>query len=492
MVSGYCWGQGEGSVPDSASLSLVARAGFPFEGVRTTAGRDCFLGGYVSGGDVVWFDGVVEEGRRHAHRGREASVARDVRILIMDETTPLLALPGIVATAETLVDVPKVSSDRAVQTQFSLLVLLYARKNGRESVTGTPWEVMQQKKERLKMAERTEAECMAVWSEFCEEEEDVESVLFGEMDGMRVVDLLDAAPDALLDDELLYATMASVWTKHARALYMLDFAARLATYGLLLSYVMHPPDRPTIYATSGEYMGAREWALLVLSLSDGVGACFCWRSYWRRRRFLKTRRFGLLLVAVFVYTFQLQPVPAYPLFVGLRKRVAETVFPIVAMFLPALLLTCFLLSASLNDVFLTAAVPDGDALLTPLTPFCYYPRRLFLHYPCSKPRPFWQRQMETIRPGRLSRSQTDLLSNCRHLLESVLLSSPVQSTRPPSLSFLVDSQHPHSPRPNPVLAPHRRRNCVHHQPSHHGDQPHNPVSCVDIYHFDDLRVLFSY
>ncbi len=274
----------------------------------------------------------------------------------MDETTPLLVLPGIVATAETLVDVPKVSSDRAVQTQFSLLVLLYARKNGRESVTGTPWEVMQQKKERLKMAERTETECMAVWSEFCEEEEDVESVLFGEMDGMRVVDLLDAAPDALLDDELLYATMASVWTKHARALYMLDFAARLATYGLLLSYVMHPPDRPTIYATSGEYMGGREWALLVLSLSTG-SVLVLLAFLLAAPPFPEDASFGLLLVAVFVYTFQLQPVPAYPLFVGLRKRVAEIVFPIVAMFLPALLLTCFLLSASLNDVFLTAAVP---------------------------------------------------------------------------------------------------------------------------------------
>ncbi|PBL00787.1 hypothetical protein ARMGADRAFT_1073122 [Armillaria gallica] len=274
----------------------------------------------------------------------------------MDETTPLLTLPGIVATAETLVDVPKVSSDRAVQTQFSLLVLLYARKNGREGVTGTPWEVMQQKKKRLKMAERTEAECMKVWSEFCEEEEDVEEVLFGEMDGMRVVDLLDAAPDALLDDELLYATVAGVWAKRARVLYMLDFAARLGVYGLLLSYVMHPPDRPTIYATSGEYMGGREWALLVLSLS--TGSVFVLLAFvLAAPPFPEDASFGLLLVAVFVYTFQLQPVPAFPLFVGLRKRVAETVFPIVALFLPTLLLTCFLLSASLNDVFLATAVP---------------------------------------------------------------------------------------------------------------------------------------
>ncbi|KAK0246053.1 hypothetical protein EDD85DRAFT_944433 [Armillaria nabsnona] len=273
----------------------------------------------------------------------------------MDETTPLLALPGIVATAETLGDIPKVSSDRAVQTQFSLLVLLYPRKNGKEGVTGTPWEVMQKKKKRLKVAERTETECMAVWSEFCEEEEDVESVLFGERDGMRVVDLLDAAPDALLDDELLYATMASVWAKHARVLYMLDFAARLATYGLLLSYVMHPPDRPTIYATS-EYMGGREWALLVLSLSTG-SVLVLLAFVLAAPPFPEDASFGLLLVAVFVSTFQLQPVPALPLFVGLRKRVAETVFPIVALFLPALLLTCFLLSASLNDVFLTAAVP---------------------------------------------------------------------------------------------------------------------------------------
>ncbi|SJL05983.1 uncharacterized protein ARMOST_09319 [Armillaria ostoyae] len=274
---------------------------------------------------------------------------------VEDETTPLLALPGIVATAETL-SIPKVSSDRAVQTQFSLLVLLYARKNAKETATGTPWEVMQQTKKGQKMAEKTESECMTIWGEFCEEEEDVESVLFGEMDGMRVVDLLDAAPDALLDNELLYATMASVWTKHARVAYILDFAARLAAYGLLLSYVMHPPDRPTIYATSGEYMGGREWALLVLSLSTGsvlVLAAFVLAT----PPFPEDASFGLLLVAVFVYTFQLQPVPALPLFVGLRRRVAETVFPIVALFLPALLLTCFLLSASLNDVFLTAAVP---------------------------------------------------------------------------------------------------------------------------------------
>ncbi|KAK0198664.1 hypothetical protein F5146DRAFT_101883 [Armillaria mellea] len=273
----------------------------------------------------------------------------------MDETTPLLALPGIVATAEALGDVPKVSSDRTVQTQFSLLVLLYARKNAKGAPSGTPWEAMQQTKKRLKMEESTEAECMAVWSEFCEEEEDVDSVLFGEMDGMRVVDLLDAAPDALLDDELLYATMTSVWTKRARVLHMLDFAARLATYGLLLSYVMHPPDRPTIYASS-EYMGGREWALLVLSLSTG-SVLVLLAFVLATPPFPEDTSFGLLLVAVFIYTFQLQPVPAVPLFVGLRRRVAETVFPVVALFLPALLLTCFLLSASLNDVFLTAAVP---------------------------------------------------------------------------------------------------------------------------------------
>ncbi|KAK0233442.1 hypothetical protein IW262DRAFT_1451978 [Armillaria fumosa] len=271
------------------------------------------------------------------------------------ETTPLLALPGIVATAEALGDIPKVSSDRAVQTRFSLLVLLYARKNAKEPPGGTPWEVMQTKKKREQMEEKTEAQCMAVWREFCEEEEDVEAVLFGEVDGMRVVDLLDAAPDALLDDELLCATMANVWAKGARVFHMLDFVARLATYGLLLSYVMHPPDRPTIY-TSGEYMGGREWALLVLSLSTG-SVLVLLAFVFKTPPFPEDAPFGLLLVAVFVYTFQLQPVPAVPLFVGLRRRVAETVFPVVALFLPALLLTCFLLSAALNDVFLTAAVP---------------------------------------------------------------------------------------------------------------------------------------
>ncbi len=75
MVSGYCWGQGEGSVPDSASLSLVARAGFPFEGVRTTGGRDCFwegvfLAGTSSGSMVLSRRGVdtlIVEGRQVLH-----------------------------------------------------------------------------------------------------------------------------------------------------------------------------------------------------------------------------------------------------------------------------------------------------------------------------------------------------------------------------------------------------------------------------------------
>ncbi|KAK0505869.1 hypothetical protein EDD18DRAFT_8605 [Armillaria luteobubalina] len=272
------------------------------------------------------------------------------------ETTSLLALPGIVATAEALGDVPKVSSDRAVQTRFSLLVLLYARKNARETLGGTPWEVMQVKKKREKIEEKTEAECMKVWREFCEEEEDVEAVLFGAVDGMRVVDLLDAAPDALLDDELLCATMASVWAKRTRVLYLLGFAARLATYGLLLSYVMHPPDRPTIYAGGGEYMGGREWALLVLSLST-ASVLVLLAFVFKTPPFPEDASFALLLVAVFIYTFQLQPVPAVPLFIGLRRRLAETVFPVIAVFLPALLLTCFLLSAALNDVFLAAAVP---------------------------------------------------------------------------------------------------------------------------------------
>ncbi|KAK0208565.1 hypothetical protein DFS33DRAFT_1412905 [Desarmillaria ectypa] len=285
-----------------------------------------------------------------------------------DETTALLnsTFPAIVATAETLENnnnVPNVSSDRAVQTKFSLLVLLYARKNVKEITTRTPWEVIQQTKKREKMAERTESECMALWSEFCEEDEDVESVLFGEMDGIRVVDLLDTAPDALLDDELLYTTMSSVWTRHARVAHMLDLAARLATYGLLLSYVMYPPDRPTIYGAS-EYMGGREWALLVLSLSTG-SVLVLLAFVLSTPPFPEDTSFGLLLVAVFMHTFQLpssllrllRPVPALPFIVGLKMRVAETVFPIVAMFLPAILLISFLLSASVNGVFLTAVVP---------------------------------------------------------------------------------------------------------------------------------------
>ncbi|KAK0473158.1 hypothetical protein IW261DRAFT_701670 [Armillaria novae-zelandiae] len=119
---------------------------------------------------------------------------------------------------------------------------------------------------------------------------------------------------------------------------------------------MRPPDRPTIYQRAGGHMGGREWALLVLSLSTG-SVLVLLAFVFSTPPFPEDASFGLLLVAVFVYTFQLQPVPALPLFVALRRRVAQTVFPIVALFLPALLLTCFLLSAALNDVFLAAAVP---------------------------------------------------------------------------------------------------------------------------------------
>ncbi|KAK0465386.1 uncharacterized protein EV420DRAFT_1637523 [Desarmillaria tabescens] len=233
---------------------------------------------------------------------------------------------------------------------------------------------------------------MALWSEFCEEDEDVESVLFGEMDGMRVVDLLDAAPDALLDDELLYTTMAT---------------ARLATYGLLLSYVMHPPDRPTIYG-AGRVHGRAGVGAVGVVVVDGDAS------------------FGLLLVAVFIHTFQLpssllrllRPVPALPLVVGLRMRVTETVLPIVGMFLPVLLLIAFLLSASVNGVYLTAVVPMETRSLLLLLLFALIVAVFFCLVLRSNSSAFWQRQMEAVRPGCLSRSQTDLLSNGHHLLDS--------------------------------------------------------------------------
>ncbi|KAF7370809.1 hypothetical protein MSAN_00714400 [Mycena sanguinolenta] len=109
---------------------------------------------------------------------------------------------------------------------------------------------------------------------------------------VRVVDLLNVdSPSQLICHDVVMDSLVDLW-KHGhsrnlpsqmdssssigsrydsfstpRALHLIELVTHLAYFGLLVSYVMHPPYEPTISDTSLEYVGAREILLMVFSAS---------------------------------------------------------------------------------------------------------------------------------------------------------------------------------------------------------------------------------
>ncbi|KAI0724494.1 hypothetical protein C8T65DRAFT_626672 [Cerioporus squamosus] len=294
---------------------------------------------------------------------------------------------------------PHTLQSRPAQTSFALCALLYYRRYLREAsaLRRDIWAQWRQ--------QEVEALTDQVWAWFLEEEglsEDVQEVLWmtyplypDSRQTVRVFDFLqDAeAPQSLLSHRLIQLCVdhtwiygrdgspvdADLWTRMLHfwdstgvphVLHLFDFLVYLVYLGVLCSYLLDPPVDAQVFALyprSGWIALyallriCRSWSLitppflltllaLILTfpstpLPDSIAytlllVAFSWK---------------IVLLHLHVHPsplFLLYPERTLPLAVLVWRGLAQTFIPVVAFFIPGLLVSLFLLSTSLSDKFL--------------------------------------------------------------------------------------------------------------------------------------------
>ncbi|GBE78265.1 hypothetical protein SCP_0111480 [Sparassis crispa] len=305
---------------------------------------------------------------------------------------------------------PNPLSSLAVQTAFSLVVLLELRKivSSGASRSQQIWEQWSQEQEDAETLQYLDHHVLSVWSEFLSEErsaEEIESALWQpfpvrheSLRLLRVVDFLcyRGAPRELLEHRIVYFSFIQTWKYGRRiqgrnpalsvrliriydalctprVLHAVALVLHLSYLALLTHFVLFPPVR-SVSTVRSPTPDLREALLMIYS-----GA-----------RLLQTWSLGtcpfLLVLLVFLYCLPSVPFPdglAYsvllfafswnvielhiprapspiflfpfprilPLAVLIWQGISRIFFPVVMFFLPALLLSLFLLSTSLSDIF---------------------------------------------------------------------------------------------------------------------------------------------
>ncbi|KAJ6504830.1 hypothetical protein C8R47DRAFT_1103790 [Mycena vitilis] len=232
----------------------------------------------------------------------------------------------------------------------------------------------------------------ALWTSFRVSEDSAHRV--------RVVDLLSAdCPSQLITHEVVISSLLNLWKNgpsHSdaaaqtdsgsrigmcydafctpRVLHFLELATHLSYFGLLVSYVMHPPYQPTISRTAFDYLGAREIMLMIFSSSVLIRpwtiinvpfaiTLLIFLSALPVVPFAGSISFNILLVCFVFHAFQLHfSSPPSPLFLFkvqhslpfahfLALGFYHIIFPITFYFLPIFILGTSWLSMALEETF---------------------------------------------------------------------------------------------------------------------------------------------
>jgi hypothetical protein len=161
-------------------------------------------------------------------------------------------------------------------------------------------------------------------------------------------------------------------TTICRISHFLDLLSQLVFFALLASYTLEPPRKPSIYLASLEYIHAREILLLLLGVTipwAPLGFPFALTTLafvfnLPSVPFPPDFSFNVLLISLFLLIFQFHlPVPPSPVYLLqieanlpfillLCQRTHHIFTRVFGFFLPALLLSFYLLSLSLVDNFL--------------------------------------------------------------------------------------------------------------------------------------------
>ncbi|KAJ6485943.1 hypothetical protein C8R45DRAFT_998527 [Mycena sanguinolenta] len=229
---------------------------------------------------------------------------------------------------------------------------------------------------------------------------------------VRVVDMLNVdSPSQLICHDVVMDSLVDLW-RHGhsrnlpsqmdsstriglrydsfctpRALHLIGLVTHLAYFGLLVSYVMHPPYEPTISDTGLEYVGAREILLMVFSASILIRPWTLFTVHFAITLliflfslptvpFASGVPFNFLLLGLVLLSFQLHmsspPSPLYLFKVDVTLPFAHfiangfyhIIFPLVLYFVPIFILGSSWLSMALEDTFF--AEPAFIALPTPI------------------------------------------------------------------------------------------------------------------------------
>ncbi|KAJ7224501.1 hypothetical protein GGX14DRAFT_425987 [Mycena pura] len=236
----------------------------------------------------------------------------------MSETAPLLSRPTIafptISDALLRLDehvdrayiedlCPRDVADICSGIAFRLVVLLQLRRRKlRPKPSSDIWNHWTEMTANESDINRIDEQILNAWDLFLNEYRtaaEIERVLWTSFPAnaessseVRVVDLLDAhCPSELICHKVFILSIVNRW-KHGpcpevppeldsvsrislrydamctpRVLHCVDLVAHLSYFGLLVSYVMHPPYEPTDSDTGVEYIGSRKILLMVFSLS---------------------------------------------------------------------------------------------------------------------------------------------------------------------------------------------------------------------------------
>ncbi|TFY68363.1 hypothetical protein EVJ58_g1067 [Rhodofomes roseus] len=320
---------------------------------------------------------------------------------------------------------------RAEQIAFSLLVLLYARYNAqiRKQSRGDVLEIWQAQQQQTQDLYLLDQRLLSIWAAFlaqCQSEAAVERALWmsfpyekEECRSKRVVDFLSSysALEDLLTHPVVLLSIRRVWKRGRiqdedeaspstrlahrydalctpRVMHLVDLVILLAYMAIFAHFLILPPTHPvdpTMLSTSPD---VREFVLMLYSFAKlSVRPAFtiipyilvlgAFTSYLPQVPCPDDVAYGVLLFAFSWMIIDLHlpmstsPLHLFPAEIILPRSVlilhgiSRVFIPTVTFFLPALLLSLFLLSTSLADLF-------PDSLGTPFAPAPIESRVAFL------------------------------------------------------------------------------------------------------------------
>ncbi|TFY56405.1 hypothetical protein EVG20_g8934 [Dentipellis fragilis] len=277
------------------------------------------------------------------------------------------------------------------EVAFKLIVFLqtYIMSKNAKYARRDVWERWSKEQDALHDIQELEDYIVQTWSDFIESDrraEEVEECLWcefpvdqGQRHIVRVVDLLKHpdVPESLAAHRLVFLSLDNTWCygkaaqpaptfasrvlQHLdakvtpRVIHALDTLLQLGYLALLANYILHPPDRPIIAIASGVPNKPH--------IIPSILVILAFMSSLPSAPFAGETSYTILLFALVLHVlilhlprppspnFFLAPDISLPLSTLLWYEFSRTLFPVLLFYLPAFLISTYLLSVAIADSF---------------------------------------------------------------------------------------------------------------------------------------------